>query len=100
MQEQSSFFALAQEPKEAISDGIHKRSLAAGAKIQIDEYFFDAGVSVSPHAHAGEEAGYVTAGEFEMQLATKSASWAPEIPGAFRVAYHTSSSACSRAPMS
>ena len=72
MQERKSLFALAAEPKLTIWKGLDKRPLAVGPNMRIDEFFFDEGVEANSHTHTNEEAGYVVAGEFEVQLGDES----------------------------
>ena len=72
MQQRQSLFGLAQEPKQPIRPGFDKRPLAAGPRLRIDEFFFDVGIDAGGHSHPTDEAGYIVAGEFEIQLGEES----------------------------
>jgi quercetin dioxygenase-like cupin family protein len=57
-----------QIPLETLRDGLKKRAIMETPNVRVGEFFFDRGTSTSGHAHDVEQAAYIVAGKFQVDL--------------------------------
>jgi quercetin dioxygenase-like cupin family protein len=58
-------------------EGLRKRSIVASPNVAVDEFFFERGVATQDHSHAKEQAAYVVAGKFQIEIDGKTAALGP-----------------------
>ena len=57
-----------QIPLENLREGLNKRLIVETPNIRVAEFFFDQGTSTKPHSHDVEQASYIVAGKFQVDL--------------------------------
>jgi quercetin dioxygenase-like cupin family protein len=58
----------AEVPLETLREGLRKRPLVETSGVRVAEFFFDQGTSTQPHSHDVEQASYIVAGRFQVNL--------------------------------
>jgi quercetin dioxygenase-like cupin family protein len=53
---------------ETVADGVTRRQLSTGERIQVFELEMKGGTPVPEHSHSNEQAGYVVRGRFEVDI--------------------------------
>ena len=57
-----------QIPLENLREGLSKRPILETPNVRLGEFFFDEGTSTAGHAHDVEQAAYIVAGKFQVDL--------------------------------
>lgn len=53
---------------EKVAEGVEKKVLSTGEKIQVCRFTMKAGTKVPSHAHPNEQAGYIVSGKFKSTI--------------------------------
>jgi len=56
------------KPREMIIEGVTRKLLSTGERIQVFQLEMKGGTEVPAHAHPNEQAGYIMMGEFEVNI--------------------------------
>jgi quercetin dioxygenase-like cupin family protein len=57
-----------QVPLQNLRDGLNKRPIVETPNVRVGEFFFDQGISTKGHTHDVEQAAYIVAGKFQIDL--------------------------------
>lgn len=62
------FGSAKERPEETIIEGVTRKVLSTGEKIQVCLLEMKGGIAVPEHAHPNEQAGYIIRGAFEVNI--------------------------------